>query len=574
MTRRKLRLPSSSDEDDALPRPQTEATSNPNPCARPENANLQISDDEFMEAQDTLPDRLSPTLPPDATRVNSEGVKGSANDAVDVSDRLVDEFLRGVGLGLRREWLASCLTTLSGSVPGFEELDVAGKARLCFEQFLLADMNFCGAGILPDNVHCMNKVELDGPFVLQVDEITNISCSLRGRYYDSPVGLKRCLKLSLTDGVQHVFCMEYRPVHDLEVLSQAGMKVIIRNVPIRRGLLLLLPEAVEVLGGLAEDLDAARHRFISEVNKPPRGKRKQALIPLSQRAALVSWPSTNVNGETANTLVPASDISISQPNALESPSLSNPKPMAQGTIPDEPNGGDHVHPNTGKVNLDDVVSQDSGRNLCEGFIHVKENRVIHNSEGSSKIKRNINADAADDVQDIHAMDVDGAVNESNYPMVLTGEKEIPFTYLACLFAKWNLSCILTGIKRFQFKHRSTYELLVYVDDGSYISEVIIDHSVVQNKIGYSPEDVAAALSSSDKKTKADMTEMMKKYEFFLSTFEGTILVELNKESPFPVALEMSQGCTASDAWLLLRRLKSFAFEKLQHGLIEPINLSP
>ncbi|KAG0461395.1 hypothetical protein HPP92_021692 [Vanilla planifolia] len=96
--------------------------------------------------------------------------------------------------------------------------------------------------------------------------------------------------------------------------------------------LLLLPEAVEVLGGLAEDLDAARHRFISEVNKPPRGKRKQALIPLSQRAALVSWPSTNVNGGTANTLVPASDICISQPNALESPSLSNPKPMAQDCL--------------------------------------------------------------------------------------------------------------------------------------------------------------------------------------------------------------------------------------------------
>ncbi|KAG0462878.1 hypothetical protein HPP92_021354 [Vanilla planifolia] len=183
-------------------------------------------------------------------------------------------------------------------------------------------------------------------------------------------------------------------------------KGIIRNVPIGRAFLLLLPEAVEVLGGLAEDLDAARHRFISEVNKPPRGKRKQALIPLSQRAALVSWPSTNVNGGTANTLVPASDICISQPNALESPSLSNPKPMAQ---------------------------------------------------------------------DLFVM-----------------------------------------------------ELLCYLLHYSQICKF----------------------------------------------FCGTILVELNKESPFPVALEMSQDCTASDAWLLLRRLKSFAFEKLQHGLIEPIILSP
>ena len=35
-----------------------------------------------------------------------------------------------------------------------------------------------------------------------------------------------------------------------------------------------------------------------------------------------------------------------------------------------------------------------------------------------------------------------------------------------------------------------------------------------------------------------------------------MLVEMNKNSPLPVALEMSQGCLESDAALLLRRLKS------------------
>lgn len=35
-----------------------------------------------------------------------------------------------------------------------------------------------------------------------------------------------------------------------------------------------------------------------------------------------------------------------------------------------------------------------------------------------------------------------------------------------------------------------------------------------------------------------------------------MLIEINEESPFPVALEMSQGCSESDARLLLRRLKS------------------
>lgn len=45
------------------------------------------------------------------------------------------------------------------------------------------------------------------------------------------------------------------------------------NVHIRHGLLMLVPESVEVLGGLVEELDAARQRLVDEVNKPPRGNR-------------------------------------------------------------------------------------------------------------------------------------------------------------------------------------------------------------------------------------------------------------------------------------------------------------
>lgn len=39
-----------------------------------------------------------------------------------------------------------------------------------------------------------------------------------------------------------------------------------------------------------------------------------------------------------------------------------------------------------------------------------------------------------------------------------------------------LQCFVTAVKRFQHD-KSTYELRVYVDDGSLISEIIIDHNV-------------------------------------------------------------------------------------------------
>lgn len=42
---------------------------------------------------------------------------------------------------------------------------------------------------------------------------------------------------------------------------------------IRHGLLMLVPEALEVLGGTVDEMEAARQRLVNEINKPPRGKR-------------------------------------------------------------------------------------------------------------------------------------------------------------------------------------------------------------------------------------------------------------------------------------------------------------
>jgi RecQ-mediated genome instability protein 1 len=77
----------------------------------------------------------------------------------------VDEFLLGLGLRLRPEWLESC----AAGLPGFDGLGGSeAQARRCFEQFLFADMNTCGAGVLPEDVGTMHAAVLDGPFVLQV----------------------------------------------------------------------------------------------------------------------------------------------------------------------------------------------------------------------------------------------------------------------------------------------------------------------------------------------------------------------------------------------------------------------
>ncbi|XP_052181793.1 recQ-mediated genome instability protein 1 [Diospyros lotus] len=514
---------------------------NPNPNTNPSAlVQLEVSDDDdvFIDVPENLsPPSPNPPPPPppvaeeDRSFQASFTPRTSSSNSSQASDCPISVYIGRLGLRLRREWLDSCIRGLESLVPGFGSLDVAGKAKLCFGQFLCSDMNFSGAGSLPENVHSMHLIDLAGPFVLQVDEIVNISCPLKGRYQNASAGLKRCLKLSMTDGVQRVFGMEYRPIKDLDVLAPAGLKVAICNVNIRRGLLMLVPEVFEVLGGAVEDLEAARQRLVHEVNKPPRGKRTRTGVvpPLATRATLGAWPPDNVStaGQDSNPL----------------PQTTAPRQAAE----------------------EDRTSGISTREGAREEFSIPVNRENAEPNPSPPVP---------DVDEIHM------VNVVDHPFILSGDREVPFTYLASLSAKWaavkdkapsvqgKVKCFLTGVKGFQYKNRTTFDLCVYVDDGSLISEILIDHNVVQRGIGHSPEEVTAALASSDPNRVRDMKGTLKQFQIFLANFEGTMLVKISEASPLPIAIEMNQGFPSSDAWLLLRRIQSANTAQPQH-IAEP-----
>ncbi|KAG6747230.1 hypothetical protein NC652_035278 [Populus alba x Populus x berolinensis] len=592
MTRRRLRLSSYSDDDDEEQQNQQqdyqmESHQLPNPNLPEQPVPLPISSDDadFADASDNL----TPPSPPSV--------------APPISGCPTGDFLLRTGLSLKREWLDSCLRQIDNS------LDIASKAKLCFGQFLISDMNHCGAGVLPPNVDSMHLADLPGPFVLQVDEIVNISCPLKGRYQDANAGVKRCLKLSMTDGVQRVFGMEYRPIKDLKVLAPPGFKVAICNVHIRRGLLMLVPEALEILGGVVEELDAARQRLADEINKPPRGRRSRTgeVPPLATRATQAAW----------------------SPNGVNIPSRTN----NSGNVPGHTNTSADDLQNTnvsgnalGRTNSSVKVVQHTDRSTLQVATPFQEdgrgaNLVVSGTDTSQRTMEecavpmsaettmcNLSSSIVSDVGEMHinAPSISGVnsvsnqhsngtleqedvcmIDEFEHPLILSRDREIPFTYLASLSAKWaamkekgpsvrgKIKCFLTGVKGFQYKQRTTYELQVYVDDGSLISEILIDHNVVLKGIGCSPVEVTAALSSSDKKRVGEMKETLRQFQMFLVNFEGTMLIEINGASKLPVVLEMNQGCPPSDAWLLMRRLKSFSSSlTLQHSSVGPIDISP
>ncbi|PSS07647.1 RecQ-mediated genome instability protein like [Actinidia chinensis var. chinensis] len=635
MSRRRLRLHYSSSEDDDEHQPpppqehhhqqqqqeeddiefelqestlnlETVTLTTPNPSPNPnfnpsEHVPLEISDDDddFIDAADNL---FPPSPPPatDQSYQSSFASRVGSSISFENSDCPITGFLGRLGLRLRREWLDSCIAGLESSVPGFGGFDVATKAKLCFEQFLYSDMNYSGGGILPEDMHNMHLVDLDGPFILQVDEIVNISCPLKGRYQNALSGLKRCLKLSMTDGVQRVFGMEYRPIKGLEVLALAGLKVAICNVNIRRGLLMLVPEVFEVLGGQVEDLEAARQRLVHEVNKPPRGKRTRTGVvpPLATRSTLAAWPdSGSAPGHTnippsqaeaprqeADHVVPPSATratlaawppnSVSAPGHTDSPSSQAVNPLRAGAQVVPPSATRATHaawpPDSvsapGHTNSPSFQAAAPLQAAEQGRASGISPRERATGDFAVPI-RNENAEqdllptVVSDVQEIHMVDVD-------HPVILTGDNEMPFTYLASLSAKQaamkgtspnvcgKIKCLLTGVKGFQFKQKTTFELCVYVDDGSLISEILIDHNVNTKRV-------------------SDMKERLKQFQVFLANFEGTMLVQISEASPLPIAVEMNQGCPSSDAWSLLRRLQSSNdAQPQQHPHLDPINISP
>nr|GEZ52557.1 RecQ-mediated genome instability protein 1 [Tanacetum cinerariifolium] len=388
--RRRLRIASSSDEeeDDVTQPPQhnniepetlnletvTLNSSNPNPNITPHSIH-EISDEDFIDAFDNL----SPPLQPQPTATSLEHSRTStttATEPVSLSDNPVSKVLEDLGLRLRGEWLDGCLSGLQSGVTGFSGFDVTKKAKMCFERFLESDMNLCGAGLLPSNVGRMHLVDLPGPFVLQVDEIVNISQPLRQRYKKANAGSHRCLKLSMTDGVQRVFGMEYQPIKELDVLAPAGLKVAISNVNVRHGLLMLVPEVFQVLGGLVEELDAGRQRLVTEVNKPPRGRRTRSGVvpPLATRATRAAWPAEDINvSRPLNNPAPqrATSIQVDDPGVRAarpsggihvSPPLNNPVPQRAPPIQVD-DEGDRAARSTGGIHVSRPSNNDPQREI-------------------------------------------------------------------------------------------------------------------------------------------------------------------------------------------------------------------
>lgn len=172
-------------------------------------------------------------------------------------------------------WLDACVNWIKEEADR-ESVPQSQLNQRVLEQWLLTDLRDLAHPVLPERISEALKTELESCYCVQMDSVLDISQPaytqlqrIRGtdcandqvsavtQETQRPWEAKptRMLMLQLTDGVQSLEGMEYRPIPALSTNLPPGTKLqLVGPIVVRLGVLLLKAENVKVLGGEVEQL--------------------------------------------------------------------------------------------------------------------------------------------------------------------------------------------------------------------------------------------------------------------------------------------------------------------------------
>lgn len=203
-----------------------------------------------------------------------------------MTDEIADikQFFDSHQVRLSPIWLRDCIKWCKEeSLPNDYELkDLKYKV---FEQWLLLDLRDVEIPCLPPNISNKLKYILNGNFSLQIMKVVDIS---KPKYWqiqkirnqtiknnlekDDTASSKRVLMLTLSDGVQEVEAMEYKPIPSLSLNLTPGLKLrLMGPITVRRGRLMLENNNIKIIGGEVDTLmvsNAAENILAAALNLP------------------------------------------------------------------------------------------------------------------------------------------------------------------------------------------------------------------------------------------------------------------------------------------------------------------
>ncbi|CAG9818447.1 unnamed protein product [Phaedon cochleariae] len=195
---------------------------------------------------------------------------------------VLEDFFKSKQVLLARPWLVSCINwckeeNLSSNYT-IKDLQFS-----VFEQWLLLDLRDVEIPCLPPDLSSKIKHTLNGIYSLQVMQIVDISkpklWQLQRIRNGIPKNLeqevessKRALLITLSDGVQEIEAMEFKPIKCLNLNLSPGIKVrLMGPMELRRGRIMLQEQNIKILGGEVDSLivpNAAENILAKHFNLP------------------------------------------------------------------------------------------------------------------------------------------------------------------------------------------------------------------------------------------------------------------------------------------------------------------
>jgi len=186
------------------------------------------------------------------------------------------KFMKDSFYTCTEEWLFACVEWIKENY-ATNQLTSAFLKKELHGQWLDANLTDMESSCLPANLLNQKLKTLTGQFGLQINSVQDIGESSYSQYNklkkrenentnvsatDSNQVMqtwepkpRRCLYLSLTDGCQQIFGMEVVAIPALSLAIKPGAKIIVKGpVDCRRGVLLLKPAHVKILGGEVDTL--------------------------------------------------------------------------------------------------------------------------------------------------------------------------------------------------------------------------------------------------------------------------------------------------------------------------------
>ena len=174
-----------------------------------------------------------------------------------MTDKLLNQLINQYGINLYDSWLNQCIDYLSMLGP-FDSNSSSALDRI-FEIFKGADMHECvKSSLIPDDIIFSKNGIINGPIILQIDELSDISLPYSKRHnskISNSNSRKRTYKLFLSDGIHNLVGLELEQISTLNSSLAPGSKLLLKNVRVKHGVLLLERSSTTVLGGGCDRLE-------------------------------------------------------------------------------------------------------------------------------------------------------------------------------------------------------------------------------------------------------------------------------------------------------------------------------